>query len=82
VDPCSKPVCPNAAGGPHAAQSKVLYGPVKVFAVVKVFYILTPCPYGHFYNLDIFDAGDPQYHFITSVFGSVIHLGWTRCSKH
>jgi len=55
------------ARGPHTAKSQVLCGPVYVFAVVKVAYMLTTCP--HFDNpkFDIFDAGCPQCHFITSV---------------
>ena len=39
---------------------------IHFFAVVKVSYMLTTCP--HFDNLEIeiFDAGGPQCHFITS----------------
>ena len=53
--------------GPHAAQSKVLCGPVEVFAGVKVFYILTICPYFDNLEFNIFNTGDPQCHFVTSV---------------
>jgi len=35
---------------PHAAQTKILYGPVWVFAAVEVAYILPTCPY--FDNLE------------------------------
>jgi len=58
-------LCPTR--GPHAAQSKVLFGPVYVFAVVNVSYILTTCPYFDDLEFDNFDAGVPQWHFITSV---------------
>jgi len=34
--------------------------------VVKVSYILTTCPYFDNLEFDIFDAGGPQCHFITS----------------
>jgi len=39
--------------GPHAAQSKVLCGPVQVLAVVKISYILTTCPYFHNLQFEI-----------------------------
>jgi len=58
-------LCPTR--GPHAAQSKVLCGPVWVFAVVKVSNILTTYPYFDNLEYDIFDAGGLQCHFITSV---------------
>jgi len=59
-------LCPSR--GPRAA-SKVLCGPAKVLAVVKVsyIYILTTCPYFDNLEFDIFDAGGPQCHFITSI---------------
>ena len=34
--------------------------------MVKVSYILTTCPYFDNLEFDIFDAGGPQCHFITS----------------
>jgi len=40
-------------------------GQVEVFAVVKASYILTTCFF--LIELDIFDAGGPQCHLITSV---------------
>jgi len=46
---------------------KVLCGPVEVFAVVEVLYILTTCPDFDDLEFDIFVAGGPQCHFITSV---------------
>jgi len=52
---------------PHAAQSRVLYGPVQVHAVVKVSCIITTCPYFDNFEFDIFDVGGPQSHFILSV---------------
>jgi len=58
-------LCPTR--GPHVAQSKVLCGPVQVFAVVNVSYILTTCPYFDNLEFDIFEASDLQCHFITSV---------------
>jgi len=42
-------------------------GPVYVFAAVKVAYILTTCACFDNLEFDIFDAGGPQCHFITSV---------------
>ena len=36
-------LCPTR--GPRAVQSKVLCGPARVFAVVKLSYLLTICPY-------------------------------------
>ena len=55
-------LCPTR--GPHAAQTKVLYGPVQVFAVVEVSYILTNCPCVDNLEFDVFDAGSsvPPYH--------------------
>jgi len=50
-----------------AAQTKVLCGPVYVFAVVKACYILTTCPSFDNLGFDIFVAGGPQCHVITSV---------------
>jgi len=44
---------------------EVFCGPAKVFAVVKVSYILTTCPYSDNFEFDIFDAGGPQCQFIT-----------------
>jgi len=44
-------LCPTS--GPHAAQSKVLCGPVQVFAIVKISYILTTCPYFHNLQFEI-----------------------------
>jgi len=44
----------------HAVQSKVVCGPVDVFAVVKVSYILTTCPYSDNLEFNIFNAGGPQ----------------------
>ena len=41
--------------------------PSLVFTVVKVSYILTTCPCFDNFEFDIFDAGGPQCHFITSV---------------
>jgi len=49
------------------AQSKVLCGPDKAFAVVKVSFVLTTCPYFDNFEFDIFDAGSLQRHFITYV---------------
>jgi len=49
------------------AQSKVLCGPVYVFAVVKVSYVLSTCPYFDNLEFDIFDADGLQCHFIMSV---------------
>jgi len=46
---------------------KVLCGPVKVFAVVKVSYVLTICPYFDNLEFDIYDAGGPQCHIVTYV---------------
>jgi len=40
-----------------AAQAKVLCGPVQVFAVVKVSYLLTTFSYFDNLEFDIFDAG-------------------------
>ena len=37
------------------------------FTVVKVSYILTTCPCFDTFGFDMFDAGGPQCHFITSV---------------
>jgi len=37
-----------------------------VFPEVKVSYILATCPYFDNLEFDIFDAGGPQCHFITS----------------
>jgi len=42
-------------------------GPVEVFAVVKVYYILPTCPYFDNLEFDVFDTGVPQCHFITSI---------------
>jgi len=47
--------------------SKVLCSPISVFAVVKVSYILTTCSYFDNLEVDIFDAGGLQCHFIMSV---------------
>jgi len=58
-------LCPACAL--HAAQSKVLCGLVKVLATVEVSCILTTSPYFIDRELDIFDAGSPHGHFITSV---------------
>jgi len=60
-------LCPTR--GPWAACNPVegVCGQVQVFAVVKVFYILTTCPYFDNLEFDIFDAGGYQCHFITSV---------------
>ena len=41
--------------------------PSRLFAVVKVSCILTTCPCLNNLEFDIFDAGGPQCHFITSV---------------
>jgi len=49
------------------AQSRVLCGPVCVFTVVEVSYILTTCPCFDNLEFDIVDAGGPQCHFITPV---------------
>jgi len=43
------------------------YCAAQVVAVVKVSYILTTCPCFDNFEFDIFDAGGPQCHFITSV---------------
>ena len=51
----------------NPAQSKVLCGPVYVFAVAKVSYILTNCPHYDDLEFDIFDAGGLQYYFVTCV---------------
>jgi len=52
---------------PACGPVEVSFGPVYViFAVVKVSYILTTCPYFDNLEFDIFDAGGPQCHFITS----------------
>jgi len=51
---------------PAWAQSKLFCGPVKVFAVANVSYILTTCPYFDNLEVDIFDEGGPHCHFITS----------------
>ena len=50
----------NPRVGPHAAQ-------LKVFAVVKVSYILTSCPYLDNLEFDIFDTDSSQCRFNTSV---------------
>jgi len=42
-----------------------------VFAVVKVNYLLTTCPYFDNLEFDVLDAGGPQCHFITSVTSAV-----------
>ena len=44
-------LCPTS--GSQAAQSMVLCGPVQVFAVVKISYILTTCPYFHNLQFEI-----------------------------
>jgi len=49
------------------AQSMVSCGPVEVFAVAKVAYILTTSPCFDDLEFDIFVAGGPQCHFTTSV---------------
>jgi len=46
--------------------SQSFLGPVYVFAVVKVSYILTTCPYFDNHEFEIFDAVGPQCLFITS----------------
>jgi len=70
---------------PTRAQSKVLCGPVSVFAVVKVSHILTTCPFFDNLEFDIFDAGDAQCHFITSVTNAVrirtLLLTWKKKRK-
>ena len=58
-------LCPTH--GPHTAQSMVLCGPVQASAVAKASYILTACPSFDNLEFEIFDAGGPQCHFITSV---------------
>jgi len=58
-------LCPTRA--PHAAQSKVLCGPVQVAAVVKVSYILTTCPYLDNFDFDILMQVVFSANFITSV---------------
>jgi len=42
-------------------------GLLQAFIVVEVSYTLTNCPYFDNLEFDIFDAGGPQCHFITSV---------------
>jgi len=64
---CQNQLCPTRGPWLHVAQSKVLCGPVQVFTVVKISYILTTCPYSDDFEYDIFDAGVSQCHFITSV---------------
>jgi len=54
---------PRAACGPVEGFER----PVQVFAVVKVFFVLTTCPCFDKFELDIFRAGGRQCHFITSV---------------
>jgi len=49
------------------AQSKALCGPVLGFAIVKLVYVLTTCPYFDNLEFDIFDAGCPKCHSIMSV---------------
>jgi len=39
----------------------------RFFAVAKISYILTTCPHFNNLELDIFDEGGLQCHFITSV---------------
>jgi len=58
-------LCPTR--GPHVAPSKIFCGPVLVFAVVKVSYILITSPYFDNLEFDNFDTGGPQCHFIKSV---------------
>jgi len=53
--------------GPDVAQSKVSCGPVEVFTVVKVTYMLTICPYFDNLQFDIFDAGGLHCQLTTSV---------------
>jgi len=45
---------------PLFMQPRPTRGPVKVFAVVQVAYVLTTYPYFDDLKCDIFDAGDPQ----------------------
>jgi len=58
-------LCPTC--GLHAVQSRVLCGPVEVFAVVNVSCILTTCPCFGSHKFETFDASGLQYYFITSV---------------
>jgi len=62
-------LCPTHR--PYAAQSNVLCGAVEDFAMVEVVYILTTCPHFDNVEIDIFDAGGPQCHVITSVTNAV-----------
>jgi len=55
------------ARGPHAAQSKILCGPVQVFAVVKASYIVTTCPILRIFNLTFSMQVVLRAIFITSV---------------
>jgi len=54
---------PRAACGPVEGFVRPGLG----FAAVKVSYILTTCPWFDKLEPDIFHAGGPQCHFITSV---------------
>jgi len=63
------------------AHSKVLCGPVQVFAVVKISYILTTCPYFDNLKFDMFGAGGPQCHFITSV-TTAVRIRMLSVHKH
>jgi len=59
-------LCPLS--NPRAAYGPVedFVRPILVFTVVKVSNILTACPLFDNLQFDIFDAGGPQCHFITS----------------
>jgi len=70
---CDAPVHP-AANLITLNQLCPIRGPVEVFVrsslgfrCSKVSYLLATCPYFDNHELEIFDAGGPQCHFITSV---------------
>jgi len=62
--------------GRHVAQSRILRGPVQVFIVVKVSYVLTGCPCFDNLELDIFDAGG-----LSMGGGTFIKVGGQKCTS-
>ena len=64
---CVKPRSAMSNPRPACGPAEGFVRPSLVFAVVKMSCILTTCPCFNNLEFDIFDAGGPQCHFITSV---------------